>query len=173
MKKGTWRSIGESVATFTLPFGCGDPAPISRSCLSVNLSAAARGEILLEGMSIRRSVNYTGPSLNLIQRNVPQNNVTGSNKSNIVTVTVFGNLYEENKDHRYTGTLFSARKIVSAIGQKLKLTECLWWKNNLHDGQPSWPRLQWTFPQTAASIPASDIVRQLPLYWWRLCNYVI
>ena len=32
-----------------------------------------------------------------IQRNVPQSNVTGPNKSNVVTV--FGNLYEESKYH--------------------------------------------------------------------------
>ena len=42
-----------------------------------------------------QSDDCTGPSLNLINRNVPQSNVTEPNKSNVVTVTVFGNLYEE------------------------------------------------------------------------------
>ena len=37
-----------------------------------------------------------------IERNVPQSNVTGPNKRNVVTVTIFGNLHEENKYHRYT-----------------------------------------------------------------------
>ena len=40
----------------------------------------------IEGVSVGRSVNYTGPSLNLIQRNVVV--------VNVVTVTVFGNLNE-------------------------------------------------------------------------------
>ena len=42
-----------------------------------------------------QSDDCTGPSLNLINRNVPQSNVTEPNKSNVVTVPVFGNLYEE------------------------------------------------------------------------------
>ena len=33
-------------------------------------------------------------------------------------------------------------------------------------------RLQGTFPQKTASIPASEGVRQHPVYWWWLCNYV-
>ena len=37
------------------------------------------------GVSIRQSSNCTGPSLNLIQRNVPQSNVTGPNKSKVAT----------------------------------------------------------------------------------------
>ena len=37
----------------------------------------------------------------LIKRNLPQSNVTGPNKSYVVTVTVFGNLYEEKKYHSY------------------------------------------------------------------------
>ena len=36
-----------------------------------------------------------GPLLNLINRNVPQSNVTEPNKSNVVIVTVFGKFYEE------------------------------------------------------------------------------
>ena len=46
----------------------------------------------LEGVSIVQSDNCTGPSLNLIQRHVPQSSVTGPNDSNVVTGTVFGNL---------------------------------------------------------------------------------
>ena len=48
----------------------------------------------IEGVSIGPSDNYAGPSLNLIQRNVPQSNITWSD-SKVVTVTVFSNLYEE------------------------------------------------------------------------------
>ena len=44
----------------------------------------------IEGVSIGWSVNCTGPSLNLIQRNVPQSNVTCPNKINVVIV--FGNI---------------------------------------------------------------------------------
>ena len=47
------------------------------------------------GGGVVQSDDRTGPSLNLINRNVPQSNVTEPNKSNVVTVTVFGNLYEE------------------------------------------------------------------------------
>ena len=107
-----------TVAPFTLVFGCSFSMPIPRLRLSVNLSEAARGEISLlilpwyyrdgsapyywwtktastdkpvawSGRCVDpTSVNYTGPSLNLIQRNVPQSNVTWSNNSNVVTVTV-------------------------------------------------------------------------------------
>ena len=53
----------------------------------------------IEGVSIGQSDNYTLThySRNLIKRNVPQSNVTWSNKSNVVTVIVFGNLYEAKK----------------------------------------------------------------------------
>ena len=49
----------------------------------------------IEGVFIEQSNNYTGPSLNKIKRNVPQSNTTGPNNRNVVTVTVFGNLYKE------------------------------------------------------------------------------
>ena len=39
--------------------------------------------------------NFTYPSLNELKRNVRQSNVTGPNNSNVVTGSVFGNLYEE------------------------------------------------------------------------------
>ena len=45
--------------------------------------------------------------------------------------------------------------------------------SNHGDGQPSRPRLKWTFPQKTASVPVSDRITQRPVYWWRLCNYVI
>ena len=41
---------------------------------------------------------------------------------------------------------------------------------NHGEGQPFWQRHQWTFPQKTASLPASDSVRQHPVYWWQLCN---
>ena len=48
---------------------------------------------IVEGVSIWWSANCTDPSLNSIQRNVPQSSVTESNEGNVVseTVTVFGN----------------------------------------------------------------------------------
>ena len=46
-------------------------------------------------------------------------------------------------------------------------------KINHRDGQPSRPRLQWTFPRKTVSIPASEGVRLLPVYWFRLCTHVI
>lgn len=95
-----WQTGCEQVdAPFTLPFGCSFSAPILRLHLGENLSEAARGEIglrhwpasggriravLLEHRTsvnvsagfahqgrVDRTVNCTGPSLNLIQRNVP------------------------------------------------------------------------------------------------------
>ena len=48
----------------------------------------------IEGVSIVQSDNYTGPSLNLSKRNVPQSSIEEPNKSNAVTVTVFGNSCE-------------------------------------------------------------------------------
>ena len=48
-----------------------------------------------KGVTVGQSDNCTGPSLTYIKINVPQSNITWPNKSNIVTVTVFGNLYEE------------------------------------------------------------------------------
>ena len=109
------------LAHFTLASGYGFSTPIPRLRLCVNLSEVTRAEILLwpwsaaggsvrtvlfenrtdkpavwsGGVSTGQSDNYTGPLLNLIQRNLPQSNVTWPNKSNLVTVTVFGNLYEE------------------------------------------------------------------------------
>ena len=43
------------------------------------------------------SDNLTVPPLKKIQGNVPQSNVTGPNNSNVVSVHVSGNLYEEKK----------------------------------------------------------------------------
>ena len=54
----------------------------------------------IEGDSIGRSINYTGSSLNLIQRNVQQSKVTCPNNSNVVTVTVCGNLHKERELHK-------------------------------------------------------------------------
>ena len=47
------------------------------------------------GVLIGQFDNYTGPFNSLNKENVPQSNVTRPDKSNVVTVTVFGNLYEE------------------------------------------------------------------------------
>ena len=51
------------------------------------------------GMLIVQSDNDTGPSLNLIKRNFPQSSITWPNNSNVVTVTVFGSLYEGGKKY--------------------------------------------------------------------------
>ena len=48
----------------------------------------------------RTVVNYAGPSLNLIQRNIPQSNVTWPNKSNVATVTILALMTK--KYRRYT-----------------------------------------------------------------------
>ena len=55
-----------------------------------------------KGVTVGQSDNCTGPSLTYIKINVPQSNITWPNKSNIVTVTVFGNLYEEKKYYSCT-----------------------------------------------------------------------
>ena len=110
-----WHS---AVAPFTLPLGCEDPAPILHLLLCVNVSEVRSGtdkplEVVSEvqywwtepvwlekpaarikGALIRWSDNCTGPSLNKIKRNFPQN-FRWPNKCNEVTVTVFANLYEE------------------------------------------------------------------------------
>ena len=65
----------------------------------------------IRGVSIGWSVNYMGPSLNLIQRNVPQSNVTWPNKSNVVTVTVFGNVYEE----KYTADIRGVASVLPPV----------------------------------------------------------
>ena len=150
-----------TLTPFTMPFACWDPAPILRILLCVKVSDTARGEILhrlwsASGGSIRadywwngggvsawQSDNCTGPSLNSIKRNVPQSNITWPIKSNIVTATVFGNLYEEKNRTDRCGEVsvllsvlppvlptlrhISARKTASVTGKKLYLTECLWW----------------------------------------------
>ena len=55
--------------------------------------------VRMEGVSIGWSVNCTGPSLNLIKRNVPQSNITEANKGKVVNV--FGN--EEKKSAAVPG----------------------------------------------------------------------
>ena len=81
------------------------------------------------GVTIGPSVNYTGPSLKLIQINVFQSTVTWPNKRNVVTVTVFGNLNEEKNtaDIREEASVLlpviptlhhiSARKTASVTGK--------------------------------------------------------
>ena len=58
-----------SLAAFTLPFACGDPAPILHTLLCVNVSDAERGEISLRhwsasGGSIRAAILVNRPSVN-------------------------------------------------------------------------------------------------------------
>ena len=107
--------------------------------------------------------------------------MTGPNKSNVVTVTVIGNLYEENKYHSCTWrsdrppvclpacpTIYSSHfcpKNSVCHGQKT-LTHLVLFvmKINHRDRQPFRLRFQGTFPQKTASIPTSEGVRQHPVY---------
>ena len=123
-----------------------------------------------------------GESFTLIQRNFPQSNLTWPNKSNVVTV--FDSFYEGKNTTAVRGeasvlppvlpTLChtSARKIASVTGKNFNSQSVCVEKKNGHDGQPSRLRLQWTFPRKTSSGPASDRVRQHPVYWWRICNLV-
>ena len=87
------------------------------------------------GVSVVQTDNW----LNLIKTHVPESNVTWPNNSNVVSVTVFGNLYEKNTtDISGEASVLqpvlptihhiSAWKTVPVTGKKLQLTECLWWK---------------------------------------------
>ena len=117
----------------------------------------------------QRSVNYTGPSLNLIQRNVPQSNLTWPNKSNTVTVTIFGSLYKKKNaaDIGIRPPVYSPTCPTDSSShfcpkkQHLSLAthRVFIMKINHCHGQPSGPRRQWTFPQKVASIPMSERVR--------------
>ena len=75
----------------------------------------------MEGMSIGWSVNCTGPSFNLIKRNVPQSTITEANDGKIVTVTVavFGNLYEEKNTAAVCG---EASVLLSVLPEKQRLS---------------------------------------------------
>ena len=114
--------------------------------------------VCIKGVSIRQSDNCTGPSLNLIKRNVPQSNVTEPNNSNVVTVTVFGNLGEEKKIHRYTW------RSVCPPACPTDSSSHFCPKNSVSHPQK-------TFAHQVP--PSHKWVRQLQVHWWQLCNYVI
>ena len=104
-----------TAAPITLQFACRDPAAIIRILLwkfqrRQGVKFCSGTDPFLEvvsgprywwtaarsrGMSIAQSDNW----LKLMKRNFPQSIVTWPNKSNVVAVTVFGNLDEENKYH--------------------------------------------------------------------------
>ena len=74
-------------------------------------------------------------TVNKIQRNVPQSNVICPNQTS-VTVTVFGNLYEQTNTTVIRGDTspvlptprhISAWKAASVLGKKLEVTKCLCW----------------------------------------------
>ena len=104
--------------------------------------------------------NNTGPSLNLIQRNVPQSNVTWPNKSNVVTNCLWQLIWGK-KYRRYTWGRFCPTDSSSHFCPKNSVchrqnifTQRVFVMNiNRRDGQSSRPRLQWTFPQKTASVP--------------------
>ena len=61
--------VVSSLASFTLPFACGDPAPILHTLLCVKVSDAERREISLRrrsasGGSIRAALLVSCPSVN-------------------------------------------------------------------------------------------------------------
>lgn len=100
-----------SVAPFTLTFEWGDPASIFRFLVCVKVSDDrsstgtqywGSGPVWMVKAVVQSGVvsvwwcgNYICPSLNKIKRKVPQSNVTGPNISNVVTGSVFFNLYKE------------------------------------------------------------------------------
>ena len=85
--------------------------------ISVWILQRWRGVIICSGtdtpLEVVQSDNCTGPSLNLIKRNFPQSNVTWPNKGNVVTVTVFDNLYEK-KGNRKKNTTTVVEKCLSS-----------------------------------------------------------
>ena len=107
----------------------------------------------IKGVSIVQSDNDTGPSID---------------ESNVITVTVFGNLYEEKKSH--SCTWWSVRPPVcpknssshfcpknSVCHQQKTLTHWVFvMKINHRDRQPSGPRHQWTFPRKTAFVSTSE-----------------
>ena len=122
---------------------CANSPPLCE-CFGGGEGGSVRGAVLVNRTSVNRQTNcaypgcvglmcdnYTGPSRNKIKRNVPQRNVTWPNKSNVMTVTVFGNLYEEKDTTDIRGeasvlppvllTLchISARKTASVTSKKL------------------------------------------------------
>ena len=120
----------QSLAPFTLPFACGDPAILQFSASSSvwkfqtrrGVKPLSAADLLLEvvtgpyywwtepvwmdklgARSGDVSVVQTDNWLNLIKRNFPQSSITGPNNSNVLTVTVFGNLYEEKNTADISG----------------------------------------------------------------------
>ena len=108
-----------------------------------------------------------------------QSNVTGPNNSNVVTGSVFCNLYEEKYTaviHGEASVILSYWLFVTFLPEKLPVVLVTVSGNlcrNKSPRQPSRPRLQWTFPQKTASLPMSDSQTGSSVYWWWLCNYVI
>ena len=138
-----------------------------RDAVLANWTSVNRWAGCAYGGCVWWSDNCTGPSLNLIKRNVPQINITGANKGIVVTVTVFGN--EEKKYRSCTwrsicppvlSSRLSYRILVTFLPEKQHLSPAknfhyrvfVMKKKNHLDGQPSWPRLQWTFPWKTAFI---------------------
>ena len=105
-------------------------------------------------MLMWQSDNCTGH-----RRNVPQSNITWPNKRNVVIVTVFGNLYEENNKRESvlphvlpTLRHISGQKTASDNSNKTLTHQVFVMKINHCDRQPSRLRIQWTFPQKTASV---------------------
>ena len=120
------------------------------------------------GLLIWQSDTCTSPSINLIKRNFPQSNVTWPNKSNIVTVTFFGNLYEEKEFHSCTRRSVgppnrptdSSSQFCPKISVRHRQRTLTHWvpvmKMYTCDSQSSRPRLQRTFPRETAAVLVSE-----------------
>ena len=160
-----------SVAPFTLPFACRHPVSILHILLCVKASDAARDEISL------RHWSASGGSVRAVLL-ANQTSVNGSqwrrarlhDKSNVVTVTVFGNLYEEKNTTAVGGEASVLPPNYQIFLTFLLKKQCLspaknfmktWWKQITVTVNP---------PDQDLSEPSR---RKQPLYWSWLCNYVM
>ena len=86
-----------------------------------------------------------------------------------VTVTVFGNLYQEIDTAVLCGEVSVLLSVLAPV--LLTLRHISAWKTVSVPGRSA---LQTGFrelsPQKTASFPASERVRQRPVYWWQLCS---
>ena len=131
------------------------------------------------------SDDCTGPLIILINRNVPQSNVTEANKSNVVTVTVFGDLYEEKDttdivEKRLSSRLsyrLSYRLLVTFLPEKQRLSPAKSFNSlsvcdekkikNLCDRQPSDRDRGYTLPSRLFRSRSAGFLCEFMAVWWR------
>ena len=177
-----------TVVPFTLAFGCSFSMAIPRLRLSVSLLKfrscpdpplevvsgpyywrtkpvwTYKPALRIGGVSIWRSVNYTGPSLNVIQRNVPQSNVIWPKKISLVTLSLTP--YMRKKIPR----IYVEKRPSSHPSYRLLLCPKMM-KINYCDGQPSWPRLQWTFSSKISTYWCQSQVIKVWAWYDMYCKY--